>query len=49
VAATYCSPESGHENCERLKGLARHEDDQQMRVFKSRAPPGASRPGPAPR
>lgn len=35
MAATYCSPEADHGNYERLKGLARHDDDQQMRVFKT--------------
>ena len=35
VAATYCSPESDYEDYDRLKRLARREDDQQMRVFKA--------------
>jgi hypothetical protein len=35
VAATYCSPDADAEDYERLKRLARHEDDQRMRVFKA--------------
>jgi hypothetical protein len=34
VAATYCSPDAGVEDYERLKRLARRQDDQRMRVFK---------------
>jgi hypothetical protein len=35
VAATYCSPDADPEDYERLKRLARREDDEQMRVFKA--------------
>ena len=35
VAATYCSPDADAQDYERLKHLARHEDDQRMRVFKA--------------
>jgi hypothetical protein len=34
VAATYCSPDADVEDYERLKRLARRQDDQRMRVFK---------------
>jgi hypothetical protein len=35
VAATYCSPDADPADYERLKRLARREDDRQMRVFKA--------------
>jgi hypothetical protein len=35
VAATYCSPDADADDYERLKRLARRQDDQRMRVFKA--------------
>jgi hypothetical protein len=35
VAATYCSPDADAEDYERLKRLARREDDPRMVVFKA--------------
>ena len=35
VAATYCSPDADAKDYERLKRLARREDNEQMRVFKA--------------
>jgi hypothetical protein len=35
VAATYCSPDADPDDYERLKRLARRQDDQRMRVFKA--------------
>lgn len=35
VAATYCSPDADEEAYEGLKRLAKREDDEEMRVFKT--------------
>jgi len=35
VAATYCSPDADVDDYDRLKRLAKREDNEQMRVFKA--------------
>jgi hypothetical protein len=35
VAATYCSPDADADDYDRLKRLAKREDNEQMRVFKA--------------
>ena len=45
VASTYCSPDADAEDYERLKRLARHEDDRRMRVFKAELRQAVANPG----
>jgi len=49
VAATYCSPDADAEDYERLKRLARHEDDRRMRVFKAELRQALANPGQLPK
>ena len=48
VAATYCSPDADAEDYERLKRLARHEDDRRMPVFKAELRQALANPGQLP-
>jgi hypothetical protein len=48
VTATYCSPDADAADHERLKRLARREDDQQMRVFKAELRQALTDPGQLP-
>ncbi len=48
VAATYCSPEADAEDYERLKRLARRQDDQRMVVFKAELRQALADPGQLP-
>jgi plasmid stabilization system protein ParE len=48
VTETYCSPDAAAADYERLKRLAKREDDQQMRVFKAELRQALADPGQLP-
>ena len=48
VAATYCSPDADAEDYERLKRLARREDDHKMVTFKAQLRQALTDPGQLP-
>jgi hypothetical protein len=48
VAATYCSPEADDEDYQRLKRLARREDDPRMAAFKAELRQALADPGQLP-